>query len=212
MLFMKAIIFSNGQILDYNSIKIKDYDLIICCDGGIKHTKKLNIIPDYILGDLDSAPKDIVEYYKKLDVKFKIVSSYKDETDTELGINFAIELGAKTIDLYGATGTRLDHTLANIHSLMIALKNSVEAKIINENNIIQLINKQIVFKNKIGTTISLIPLSTEVKGIVTQGFKYPLNNESLSIGLSRGISNVIVDEESKVTIKSGYMIVIEAND
>lgn len=209
---MKAIIFSNGQILDYNLIKMNDYDLIICCDGGVKHTKRLNVIPDYILGDFDSAPKDIVEYYKNLGVKFKSVSSHKDETDTELGLNFAIKLGAKSIDLYGATGTRLDHTLSNIHTLMIALKNSVEAKIINENNIIHLIDKQIVFKNKKGKTISLIPLSTEVTGIVTQALEYPLNDETLLIGLSRGVSNVIQADEAKVTIKSGYLIVIEAND
>lgn len=209
---MKAIIFSNGQIINYDIVKISNSDLIICCDGGIRHTKRLDIIPNYILGDLDSAPKDIVEYYRGLNVEFKSFPSHKDETDTELGLDFALSLGATDIDLYGATGTRFDHTLSNVYNLMLALKNSVKARIINENNIIQLIDKEIEFKNQKGQIVSLIPLSTEVKGVVTDGFEYPLKNETLSIGLSRGISNVIIADKAKVTIQSGCMLVIEAND
>ncbi len=211
---MKVIIFSNGLIHDYNFIwnNILQEDIIICCDGGIKHTKKLNIIPHYILGDLDSAPKDLVEYYKGLNVKFKKFNSEKDETDTEIGINFAIELGAVHIDLYGCMGTRFDHTLSNAHNLMIALNKNVNARIINEHNSITLINKSIILLGKKGQTISLIPLTTEVTGITTTGLKYPLNNATLTIGASRGISNIVEDDTAQITIKSGYLFVIQTTD
>lgn len=211
---MKVVIFSNGQIEDYNFVKnnILGEDIIICCDGGIRHTKKLKILPDYILGDLDSAPKELVEYYKSLNVIFKIVSSKKDETDTEMGINFAIELGAKYIDLYGCIGTRFDHTLGNANNIMIALKKGVKAKIINEYNSIQLIDKSIILTGKKGQIVSLIPLTTEVTGIVTENLEYPLNNEVLSIGASRGISNVMSQDKASITIQSGYLFVIQSKD
>lgn len=213
---MKAIIFSNGQIYNYKYVKDNishlDNPIIICCDGGVKHVKELNIIPSYILGDLDSASEEIIKYYESLKVSFKIFSSKKDETDTEIGIEFALSCGVNFIDLYGCTGTRLDHTLANFHNLLKALKQGVKARIIDEHNIIQIIDKDISFYDKIGKTISLIPLTTQVTGIVTSGMEYPLNKEALEIGTSRGISNIVSSKIAKIEIESGYLFVIESHD
>lgn len=211
---MKAIIFSNGQIRDYNFVKnnISNYDIIICCDGGVKHTKKLNLIPDYILGDLDSAPLEIINYYKSLNVPFKIFPSKKDETDTEIGVDFAIELNVDSIDLYGSIGTRFDHTLSNAYSLLKPLKNGIKARIIDEYNIIELIDKEIIFTNKKGNTISLLPLTTKVCGITTYGLEYPLKDGTLEIGKLLGVSNVILEDIAKIVIKSGYLFVIQVQD
>jgi len=211
---MKIIIFSNGQIDHYNFVnnKITQYDLMICCDGGVRHTKALNRVPDYIIGDLDSSPKAIIEYYKSLNVDFKVFPTKKDETDTEIGIDFAITLGATHIDLYGATGNRFDHTLANIHTLMKALKAGVIARIIDEHNCIELIDKSIELTGAAGDIVSLIPLSTVVSSVCTFGLEYPLNHEDLKIGSSRGISNVMIGGTARITIDSGYLIVIKACD
>jgi thiamine pyrophosphokinase len=212
---LNAIIFSNGQIDHYDFVNNSDKcgdNIIICCDGGIRHAKALGIIPDYILGDMDSAPKEIIEYYKDLNVCFKVFPTKKDETDTEIGIEFAISLGATYIDIYGASGNRLDHTLANIHNLMIALKAGVVARMLDEHNCIQLIDKDIELIGMPGDIISLIPLSSVVHLVTTSGLEYPLYAEDLTIGASRGISNVMLSHFAKVTIDSGYLIVIKAID
>lgn len=211
---MRVIIFSNGQISDYNFVKnnISGKDIIICCDGGIRHTKNLEIVPNYILGDLDSAPVELIKFYENLNVPFKKFPSKKDETDTEMGIILAIELGALEINLYGCIGTRFDHTLGNAHNLMIALKKGVIAKIIDEHNIIQIIDKDTTITGKKGQIISLIPMTTEVFGITTKNLEYPLNNETLKIGMSRGISNVMLEQTAEIQLKSGYLFLIYSKD
>lgn len=213
---MNVIIFSNGQIDHYdfvnNTINKTEQNIIICCDGGIRHCKMLGITPDYILGDLDSAPKELLSYYKSLNVCFKVFPSKKDETDTEIGIEFAISLGATHIDIYGASGNRLDHTLANVHNLMIAVKAGIVARMLDEHNCIQLIDKSIELTGAPGDIVSLIPLSSVVGSVLTSGLEYPLNKEDLKIGASRGISNVMLSHFAKVTIDSGYLIVIKATD
>lgn len=211
---MKVLIFSNGCIDDYEFVKnsISNYDRVICCDGGVKHTDKLGIIPDYILGDLDSAPSEILEKYRNENVKFKSFPSHKDETDTELGIIFAAEMGADEIDMYGCTGNRFDHTLANAQNLSVALNQNIKARIIDKYNIIQLIDREIVIYGKCGQIVSLIPMTSEVEGIVTEGLEYPLCNEVLKVGASRGISNKMISDTASVKIKSGLLFVIYATD
>lgn len=211
---LNIIIFANGQIEHYDFVnnKISKDSIIICCDGGVKHTYALGIMPDYIIGDLDSAPQDLIHYYKNLNVCFKVFPAKKEATDTEIAIDFAISLGATHIELYGASGNRLDHTLANVHNLMIALKAGVIARIIDEHNCIELINKCITITGKPGDIVSLIPLSSVVQGVATHGLEYPLKKEDLKIGASRGISNVMLNDKATVTIESGYLVVIKSQD
>ena len=87
---MKAVVFANADINDYGFCEryIKDA-VIICCDGGMRHTMKLGITPDYIVGDFDSVSDEVLEYYRKQDIELKQVPCKKDETDMELGIRHA---------------------------------------------------------------------------------------------------------------------------
>ena len=90
---MKVCIILNGEIKDYKYIKNiiykNNYDYIICSDGGANHTYKMDIVPDYIIGDLDSVEDNILKYYKSKNVQFEKFPTKKDETDTELSILLA---------------------------------------------------------------------------------------------------------------------------
>lgn len=213
---MKAVIICNGDINDYSFFDdiCRDDCLIICCDGGIRHTFKADIIPNYIIGDFDSAPKDIADYYIDKGVVIERFPTKKDSTDTELAVNFALELGADKIDIFGAIGTRIDHTLANIHSLTNALEKGIKARMINEHNIIQIINSRIDLTGKTGDLLSLIPLSDNVLGVTTFGLEYPLNDALLKtgIGASLGVSNRFINQNASVVIKKGLLIVIQSKD
>ncbi|WP_276632030.1 MULTISPECIES: thiamine diphosphokinase, partial [Terrisporobacter] len=113
---MKVCIILNGEIKNYDKTKEiilrEKYDFIIGADGGCNHLYKMNIIPNFIIGDLDSINNDLVEYYKNKNVFFKKYPSHKDETDSEICIYLAKELKAEEIDFYGSLGGRIDHTLA----------------------------------------------------------------------------------------------------
>ena len=133
---MKICIILNGEIKNYdyiNSVVVTgSYDYIICSDGGANHAYSMNIVPDYIIGDLDSVNENIIEYYKSKKVKFEKFPTKKDETDTELCIELSDKLKAKEIHLIGALGGRIDHTIANINLLYYIRKRGITPKIISE--------------------------------------------------------------------------------
>lgn len=212
---MDAILIGNGEIKDYKMLESyikKSNTIVICCDGGLKHTYKLDMKPDYIIGDFDSAPSKLLRYYKKFDIPMKVFPEKKDKTDMELGLEFALDLKPKEIFIFGGIGSRFDHTLANANILKIALECGVKASLINEVHIINLINKKFSIVGNKGDLLSLIPLTQEVSGVTTFGLEYPLDNAVIKIGSSIGISNVFISNEVNIIIKEGLLLVIQTKE
>lgn len=191
------------------------YDLIIAVDGGMKAVKELQIRPDYCVGDFDSVDPVVYRWFSTLeDVIWERHKPEKDETDTELGINLAIQNGASCIHLFGATGTRLDHTLASIGLLQIPMEAGVSCWIVDGHNRITMINKNMTFEKKdaFGKYLSLIPYSEQVKGVTVTGVKYPLHDYTFVQGNSLGVSNEILEERACVQFSEGKLIVIQSED
>lgn len=196
----------------YNSNKDS---LVIAVDKGLESLYKLNIIPDHIVGDLDSVNATILKHYQNNpQITIHKYIPEKDYTDTDIALKLAIKLAASNITIIGATGTRIDHMLANIHVLTYALDSKIPCHILDSNNKIYLINDSAKLNKDEahGKYISLIPLTTSVEGLTLKGFKYPLNNYCLTIGKSLGISNEIIQDNATINLKSGTLIVIESKD
>jgi|BioPla2DNA2_1021312.scaffolds.fasta_scaffold05553_5 thiamine pyrophosphokinase len=208
---VKVLIFAGGDIEDYSFVNqyVNISDYIICADSGIGHTRKINLLPDLIVGDFDSASQEDINYYREKDIDIKNFPTRKDKTDTEIALDMAIEKGAKKIYIIGGTGTRLDHSLGNIHLLYYALQKNVSAVLINQNNIVHLIDKEIIISGEKGSIISLIPFSLEVKGVFTKGLDYSLKDAVLYSGSSYGISNVMTSSTATIAIKSGFLLIIQ---
>lgn len=208
---MNIAILTNGEYGDYRFCdKIKNYDYIICADNGIKHARALQIIPDYILGDFDSANEEDRLYFDK--VETCKVAAMKDETDTELAVEKALDLGGTQIDILGGLGSRIDHSLANIHLLYRGLKCGVPMRLMNGHNTVYLIDHEITLEGKPKDIVSLLPLTMEVKGVSTEGLVYGLQSDSFHLGKPYGVSNVMTGTRFKVTLDEGLLLVIKAND
>lgn len=211
---MAFIVVTGGMIKNYTQydelIKLADY--IICADGGLRHMKKWQRNPDLIMGDFDSCDHNLLAEYESRNIAVLRYPTDKDYTDTELALNEAIKRGGKEIIILGGTGTRLDHTLGNIHSLVQAMDKNITAKIIDDHNHIQLVKGHRVIKNKYGQYLSLIPLTSEVKGLTTTGLKYELKDYTLTYGKALGVSNEIVGEEVTIRTKEGILILIQSRD
>ena len=188
---------------------------IIAGDRGLEALYQLKIIPNHVVGDFDSVSPEILEFYKKQSqIIFHTYHAEKDNTDTDIALKLAIRLKSSKITIMGALGKRIDHALANIHILKDALEANIPSQIIDTHNRIYLINESIQLeKDKIyGKYVSLIPLTSEVEGITLTGFKYPLENYTLPIGTSLGISNEIIEDRAHIKMKKGILIVIESKD
>ncbi len=202
----KAVIISAGSITDYGYISsfIKEGDFVICADGGLEHAEKMCVVPNLTVGDFDS-------YKGELKGEVRRFNPEKDYTDTHIAVSEAIERGYKEIVLLAASGTRLDHTLANVGLLEYAQKKGVKATLINENNIVTVICKSSIIKKDSFKYVSLIPIG-EVKGVTLKNFKYTLDGYDMTFSQSIGISNEFADSDGLVEFEKGSIIVIKSRD
>ncbi len=211
---MRAVIVSGGSMPEANIIKpyINEDSILIACDKGLNYVYGAGFVPDVILGDFDSVDVEVLDYYKAMGKELFTYPVRKDSTDTELGIIMALEKGAEDIVLLGCSGTRLDHTLANIQIMLPLLKKGIRARLIDEHNIVELVDSQLLIENKKGSYISLLPLTQKVEGITSEGLDYPLDNMDIDMGTSLTVSNVVVADKASVTVKKGVIISIIARD
>ncbi len=202
----KAVIISAGSIKDYEYTKtfIDKDDFVICADGGLLHAKKMGIVPSLTVGDFDS-------YKGETEGDIRRFNPEKDYTDTDIAVKAAMEKGYREIVLLGATGTRLDHTMANIGLLEYISLNGGKGEIINEHNKITVIRETTVIKREEGWHLSLIPIGS-VKGITLKNLKYPLNNYDLVFSESLAVSNDFTDTDAVIGIEEGSLIVIKSRD
>lgn len=211
---MKVCIFLNGEIKDYNAIKDiilkNNYDYIICADGGANHTYNMGIIPNYIIGDLDSIDKNIVDYYKNSSVDFEKFPTKKNETDSELCIYLAKKLNANKIHLIGALGGRIDHTIANINLLYYIKSKGIDPVIISEKEEIYIaINEELVINGEVGNIVSIIPINGDAQGVTLKNLEYPLEDHCMEFSLPLGISNVMTDNKCIIKVDDGSLLIIK---
>lgn len=211
---MTGIVVANGSVEDYLFYK-KYFDkenLVIGVDGGAFHLRKLGIKPDLLLGDFDSISKEDYDDNYKAGIEVFKYPTEKNATDTEIAVDEAIKRGCKQIIVIGGIGSRLDHSLANIFLLKKILDNGIKGMIVNKNNEIYLINDKININFEKGYKLSLLPITDKVEGITTKGLYYELNNNSISLGSSRGISNEFISDNVEVSISKGLLLVIKSKD
>lgn len=188
---------------------------IIGADAGVRFLYRYKITPDYIVGDFDSLETEIVDYYKnETHVPIREFNPVKDASDTEIAFRMAVERKPEQIYLFGATGTRLDHVMANIQTLKIALDAGVNACIMDECNRISLIEKEAVLmkETQFGKYFSVFPLDGIIEEFSIEGAEYPLHNHTLTPYDSFCVSNEMREKEVKITFPKGTVILMETRD
>lgn len=210
---MRTIIIGNGEIKDYDIIReYFDEAYIIACDGGVKHCRSMMLIPNVMVGDFDSANKSDADFFENQGVIKVEYPTKKDKTDMELAIDLALEKATDEIYIVGGLGRRFDHSLANVHILLNPIRQGVKTCLLDEHNIITLVEDSIEILGEKGQTISLIPLTTRVRGITTENMEYPLEDAEIEIGHSLGVSNVMSEDTASVSVKEGILILIMSRD
>lgn len=206
---MRAVIIGNGDIKDYEyiSAKLRKSDYIICADGGYRHAKAMEIKPAVLIGDMDSINSD-----EKFDGDIINLPVRKDFTDSEVCVKYVLLKDFDDILMLGFTGTRQDHTITNLMLLKQIADNGKKAHIVDEHNEIYYTAQENIIYGKKGDIVSIIPFSGDLVGVSTSGLDYPLDNETLFFGESRGVSNVMTSNKCQITIQSGFGLIIKSRD
>ncbi len=221
----RTLVFSGGRYDDSFMkayLKEQKFDTVVCADSGLDAAFRYEILVDYFMGDFDSVSPFVLKKYQDAFASEKHSAQWiqypkeKDATDTQLVLEWVVERNPSEIVILGATGGRIDHFLANLNLMMIPLKQHIPAYIVDRNNKIYLIDSETKIKvnDQYGKYISLQPLSQEVTGITLQGMKYPLEDFTMTIGTSLGVSNEIAQnsQEAVIQLKKGILVVIESKD
>jgi len=206
----RIVIFANGQLpnIDKAHPVLKDDDYIICADGGTRHALALNVKPNLIIGDMDSAEKEQLQKFKEDDVAIELFPHNKNETDLELALNRAIELGPKEIIVIAALGGRLDQTLANISLLADPRLLVINVRLDDGVEEIFFCRDQAQVRGRSGDLVSLIPWQDAVSDVRTENLKWTLNKETLYLAKTRGISNEMLGDKASISIGSGLLLIV----
>lgn len=212
---LTALLFVGGpseppaDILDYS----EQADLLIGVDGGAASLASLSLVPDCLVGDLDSIAAELLADYEKTGVETHRYPSRKNETDLELAMDLALEKGAGTMYLINSLGGRWDMSLANI---LLTAQEKYAATVVCHVGASCLMRILHPGRHEIcdrqGQLISLLPLEGEVSGITLSGFEYPLTDETLTFGSTRGVSNRVNTEFAAIEHRTGILLCIEQGE
>jgi thiamine pyrophosphokinase len=193
--------------------------MVVAADGGARHAAALGVAIDLWVGDGDSFGEPELAALEAAGIPLEKSRPDKDESDTELAILAAIRLGATGIVVIGALGgPRIDHAFANVGLLALPELDGRPATLLDVAARIGLIMAPDAdggpvarpLTGRAGDIVSLLPLGPGVEGVTTDGLRYALRDETLLTGHSRGLSNIRVSPDARVTVRSGFLLVIES--
>lgn len=206
---MHAIIFAGGTLQPGKAVNaaLAHADLIVAADSGADTALRYGLTPSIIIGDFDSLVIPL-QTLEAMGCEIIRAAREKDETDSELALQIAIERGANAITILGGLGgIRFDHTMANI---LLLAGYEIPIRIVDGGTTCWLLRGpgSIHISGKVGDLLSLFPLTTEATGIETQHLYYPLHGDSLAFGKPRGVSNVLTSDEAEVSLAGGMLLII----
>lgn len=201
---MKTVIIANGELDSADLRQIAEADQLIAADGGFAHCIEHGLTPSVVIGDLDSLEEGALTDFAGQVIRHP---AEKDESDLELALAYSIEQGATEILILAGLGTRWDQTVANV---MLLSTVSTQVRLVDGLQELFVIKAGEVanFDAPVGSTVSLIPLTDNVQGVKTRGLQYPLKDDSLQFGKTRGISNSIIAEPATVEISHGRLLCV----
>jgi thiamine pyrophosphokinase len=209
---VKAVVVADGEPDARDTDHVADADLVVAADGGARWLEAIGVRPDLLIGDLDSVDPDLIVRLAADGVTVERHPVDKDASDAELALDRATASGADEVVVLGALGgERLDHELANLLLLADPSWQVRNLRVVRGGTVVRAVHggEALSLLGAIGDLVSLLPIGGEAEGVRTVGLRFPLSGESLRLGPSRGLSNVVVDQPASVSLERGTLLVVE---
>jgi thiamine pyrophosphokinase len=206
---LSACVLANGEYQHDDRLLalVQRVDLVIAADGGANWLARHGLVPDVLVGDMDSVGDEIRNCVERDGGLLVMAEREKDETDLELALLEAVGMGAQEITILGALGGRVDHALANVCLLAMPALRGKDVRLYDGATLLWLADARTEIRGQPGDLVSLIPFGQDVHGVRTSGLQYPLHGETLRFGPARGISNVLTEPLATVEPGLGTLLV-----
>ncbi len=194
---------------------------IVGVDSGIDHARALGLSVDSAVGDMDSVSDQGRQWIEQNLVAIDEHPAEKDKTDLELGIDKAAAVartgsdeGETLLAFLAISGDRTDHVLANLQVIAGHRTKSFAVRALLDDSVMSVVGgtrteSSVELSGRPGDRVSIHPMGGSARAIFTSGLVYPLNDECLSAGTARGVSNVFADATATVSVGSGTAIVLQ---
>lgn len=181
-------------------------DWVVAADGGANVARALGLVPDVIIGDLDSLkPATRRKFRGSLILRV----SRQDNTDLEKALDFLAARRVRSVTILGATGRRVDFTLGNF-SVLWKYSSRMDIRFGGDSWYAVAVGRKRTLRAPRGTTVSLLPFGP-CEGVTLRGLRYPLTNASMRVG-ETGLSNVVVRSPFTVRVRRGAMLLLVQRD
>jgi len=187
---------------------VRHASLSIAADSGGDAMLRHGIVPDVVVGDLDSISAAALRWAESEGATIVRHPVDKDATDLELALALAVERGARHIALLGGTGGRLDHLVANA-ALVAAYDAATITWWTDHSTVLPCrpgLPREVV--GAVDDLVSLVPMGGDAAGIVTTGLRWELDGAVLRAGSTRGVSNRMVRPRAQVRVASGTLLIM----
>lgn len=185
--------------------KIDEADYLVAVDSGANLLFEIRMLPDLLIGDLDSIDGKALIWCKENSVEIISFEASKDETDTELALNEVYKRGFNEVQLLNALGDRPDHFLATIY-LLYSYSGNMNVLIINENLICSVLSGNNLLDAKEGELWSILPVGENIPLVSLKGFEYEINRKMMPFSKPFGTSNVSKSDKVAINTEKGAVI------
>jgi thiamine pyrophosphokinase len=203
-----AIVISAGGPVRRALPPFPDDAVVMAADGGALEAERLGLRIDRLVGDLDSAPEDVVARLDAEGVPIERHPADKDASDLELALEVAVREGAERVLVLGGDGGRLDHTVGV--GLLLASNRWVDVEVdaVLGAALVHVVREKRAFSGAPGELISLYAMGGAAEGVTTTGLRWQLDDDVLRAGSTRGLSNEFVGTEATVRAREGVVLAI----
>ena len=181
---------------------------VVAADGGLQRAHELGLAVDVVVGDLDSATPEAIAAAEAAGARVVRYPQAKDATDLELALDEAVALGGRRVLVVASAGGRLDHLLGSVLLLAAERYAALELDALVGDALVHVVRGERTMHGVPGELLTLIPLGGAATGVTTDGLEYPLRGETLAPGTTRGVSNVFLGREARVTLERGVLLAI----
>jgi thiamine pyrophosphokinase len=171
----------------------------------------LGLEVDLVVGDFDSVDPDALAAAEHRGVAVERHPAAKDQTDLELAVIAAQRRGATRVIIVGSSGGRIDHELANTMLLGSRDYAALHLEAISHRGRIVAVHDRIEIAGTLGALVTLLAVGGPARGVTTRGLQYPLQDETLEPGSTRGVSNVLVESVATVEVTAGVVLALIPN-
>jgi thiamine pyrophosphokinase len=184
-------------------------DLVVAADGGARYALEAGVVPDLIVGDMDSLGEDLAREVERRGACLERHPVRKDKMDGHLAVLAARERGATAAYLLCAVGGRLGALFAVTHILLAAERIGLHTSVVADRGrmfVVEAGSRKVEGASQ--DSISIFPLSGPAAGVTLEGMEYPLENATLEPGDTLGFHNELIGTQARVSVGEGALLVV----